>query len=284
MTEQDASFDNYDAWFTHCETYGQVPAIQKYNVTKLKFEVCIELARKIRTKSTQIELELGEHTFCPPLQEEFNNLKTLKERIKPFWFITISPEEGNWQEAFDRICGVKDLMWCDDIKFVVEQRGTTAKDIHGVHFHILINKYNIKPSTLKKYFLDHYRDLCKPDKFGKYNHVINCLSKKRQYYEDKLDYITGRKVGEGKEDKQKIDLIFREKFSLENFYDLSNIPTRYSNNHGGARAKSGVKLGTKRGPYKKKEKPEKQKNIVSTCNSVSTEVESFHSTPKTLTF
>ncbi len=85
-----------------------------------------------------------------------------------------------------------------------------------------------------------------------FENTINVKSKKREWLDDKLEYIMGTKTDGGKPEKQEQDVIWREEMKIKKFYKFELSTDKKSSNTGGARNNSGPKKGMKRGKYKKK--------------------------------
>lgn len=209
-------------------------------------------------------------------QDVHNEKLKRKEDKKPFVFITINPKpDADFNDFKINIEDIATWSWVDKCYWVFEQRGSTESEMgRGFHSHIIIEKYNIAVNKIKSQV---------KNKFKKFvgvcnDHTINVQKKQRDWLEDKLEYIMGKKYDEGKPEKQEIDIIWREKNSLKPYYTFDTLTDkkRVSNNKGGRREGSGVKKGTKRGKYN-------EKKIVNTNENKISEI-TFEKKKKTLTF
>lgn len=215
-----------------------------------------ELYIQMKKKNITMKCKLGKETTCPELQKLYDENKQLKLDTQNFWFITINPKpefDKKWEAVFDVVCAfVKGHCYLREGIVAVEQRGETSAK--GIHYHILISKHNIKKYRLKEHCRV-FEQFCDPHpKFG-YSKVINILEKDIDYLQDKIDYLMGKKLDDRKPEKVAYDREWRKQQGLENYYDFDTLPTRKSKSlgSGGTRKGSGVKLGTKRGPYKKRQ-------------------------------
>lgn len=183
------------------------------------------------------------------VQELYNEKQRRKELNKPFYFITLNPKQDCEFEPFkDAVGDISCWSWVDKCLWVFEQRGSTEEEMgKGFHAHVLISNYNIEKGKLKTQIRNKFKKFCLD-----IESCINIQQKKREWLNDKLEYIMGKKLDEGKPEKQEIDTLWREKMNLKQFYsfDILTDKRRISKNMGGRREGSGVKKGTKRGKYK----------------------------------
>ena len=182
----------------------------------------------------------------------------LKEQRKksqsPWVWLTVSPDPKKIKSIFDTVCkkhgfvtlenptqesyelyekcvkethqlvmiraqSFADSALFDDYIFVWEQRKTQATiedslDI-GAHFHFILYKSPTycfsKVVARSKNAWKNYLDVNNPSIF----HIKNCPEK---YVQDKVDYITGKKLGDGKPEKVIFDDTLRTYFNFKSFY------------------------------------------------------------------
>ncbi len=196
------------------------------------------------------------NTEFQKFQDVHNEKLKRKENNKPFWFITISPKpDANFEDFKNCINDVSTFIWVEKCYWCFEQRGTTLEDMGtGFHAHIILEKYNIAPSKLKSIMKNKFSKFVTVDKY--INNKINILEKKREFLQDKLDYIMGEKIDEDKPLKVDIDKKWRDKLDMKLFYsfDILTDERRISKSLKGRREGSGVKKGTKRRKYNSKTK------------------------------
>ena len=222
-------------------------------MSKFPYEIyALEEQMKSLTKwITKDKLENQEYsnTNFQVVQDLYNEKQKRKENKKPFYFITINPKPDiDFNEFKSNIEDISTFTWVEKCYWVFEQRGNNNDTIgNGFHAHILIEKHNCEFGKMKSQITN---------KFKKFvgivsDNTINIQKKKREWLNDKLEYIMGKKYDEGKPEKQEIDLIWRKNNNLENYYTFDTLTDkkRVSNNKGGRRIGSGVKLGDKRGKY-----------------------------------
>lgn len=258
------SFDDYQKWKLdsneiHYQVTGdKIPLRIDISQEEEEFICCKELYRQMKKKNISMKCKLGKYDICPEIQELYNENKKLADDTKPFWFLTINPKpefDEKWEEVWDTVCSfVKGHCYLKEGIVAVEQRGTTSAK--GIHYHILASKHNIAEYRLRQN-MRIFEQYCDPIK-GKYDKVINIKKKDIDYLQDKVEYLKGHKLDDRKPEKVEYDRIWRKSVGLEDYYDFDCLPTRKSKSlgRGGARKGSGVKIGTKRGPYKKKQQPE----------------------------
>lgn len=147
-------------------------------------------------------------------------VKTAKAHNNLYVWITINPKPGvpflKFSQKVEKL--VKRAIFTDYF-YVYEQRGNDMESLgKGFHTHILATRnLNYKPSKVAK----NVRNSCKtlvgnPNS----NEQVNIQFIGEEYYADKLEYITGQnKTGEGKDKKQMMDIIWRQKNNLKVYYN-----------------------------------------------------------------
>lgn len=185
------------------------------------------------------------------LQRLYNENKEMKKNMKDFYFITINPvKDTDFEEFKSAVLGVWNWCWIEKMHVAFEQRGSTPSE-RGImpHAHILIEKCDNEWNKINSQFRDKFKKFCGQP----YDKTINVLSKKREWLNDKLEYIYGtNKTDGGKPEKQAQDQIWRTEKKIKNIYKFELSTDKKSSNTGGARKNCGVKKGDKRGNYKKK--------------------------------
>lgn len=201
---------------------------------------------------TKDKLENQEYnnTNFQVVQDLYNEKIKRKEMKKPFYFITLNPKpDVDFNEFKSAVDDITTWSWVELMTYAFEQRGTTIETAgNGFHAHIIIEKYNIEFGKMRTQIRNKFSKFCLNNE-----NCINIQKKKREWLKDKIDYIKGKnKSGDGKDIKQDIDIYWRKKLQLKEFYVFDTLTDKkgVSNNHGGRRKGSGVKLGTKRGKYK----------------------------------
>ena len=164
-------------------------------------------------------------------------MKSIREQQKPFLFITINPKtDSDLNKFISKVHSVKNLSWIDKMYYVFEQRSSTKEDAgQGFHSHLLIEDYKNELGKIKSQFVRMFSDFCgKP-----YMNTINVQQKKKEWLEDKLDYIKGKKLDEEKPEKVIIDNYWRQQKSIEKLYTFDSLTDKKESNRGGARVGSG---------------------------------------------
>jgi hypothetical protein len=194
------------------------------------------------------------------LQKLYNSNKKMKEELQDFYFITINPRPNTDVEEFkSHVLGIWNWCWIQKMYVVLEQRGDTPETRgNGLHAHVLIEKCNNEWGKINTQIRDKFKKFCD----SPYENTINVKSKKREWLNDKLDYIKGLKTDHGKPDKVIQDQLWRENLQIKPIYKFEDSTDKKSSNTGGARNNCGVKKGTKRGKYKNKNLNENETNEV----------------------
>lgn len=153
--------------------------------------------------------------------EEYETLETeLKEKNKQLdpkfaGFITINPKTNDPTiiEELLKLCEkATTKYWCKQFAYVIEQRSSDPANISGVHAHLLI-KRDIKPSHFEREIRSTFKKLVEiPTKH------IHISWKKKEWINDKLEYMKGKKTGEGKDLKIPVDNIMRERYNIQKMY------------------------------------------------------------------
>ena len=134
--------------------------------------------------------------------------KTAKEHNNAFVFITINPNEATTltqlQEKVEKF--VNRNMF-SAYRYVYEQRGSTEKDMgQGFHAHILLKRnLDYKPSKIALNTKNTFKGITNVDN----PNILNIQHIGHDFAQDKDEYMTGVKTGEGKDKKQEIDILFR---------------------------------------------------------------------------
>lgn len=208
----------------------QIEFFNKYN--QIHLEESDDLVRRKIRKILSQEFELERMgSFLKKIKDlEAQNAILLKEKQafkknNSHIFITINPSPSVELADFMKVCHKVAKKTCfSDILYVFEQRGTTANcDIgKGFHCHLLCTRnLNYKPAkcitnmkqSLKKFV-------------GNVNNQaqLNFQVCGKEYARDKKDYILGKnKKGDGKDEKQLGDDVWRAKNLISAFYGSENI-------------------------------------------------------------
>lgn len=180
-----------------------------------------------------------------------------KKEKKGFLFITICPEEGKFGDKFiEEVKSIFSWSWVNEMIIVFEQRGNTTETMgKGAHTHILIKDWDNEISKATLQIQKKFKPYVGATLYGKkLEEVINVQQKKMEWLDDKMEYILGDKTDLGKPEKQAIDKLWRQKLNLQTHYCFDNSTDKKELSiKGGKRKNCGVKKGTKRGHYKKKQ-------------------------------
>jgi len=164
-------------------------------------------------------LDDGEADDILPIIKEFNEDKKKKddESVKSdYVFITINPKPTAPMGEF--IKNVEKSVKKSFIKkslHVIEQRGEDMENIgKGFHTHILLNKGDYRISHLRREFARTFKNVCDVDN----PHCFNVSLCKKQDLAKRQNYMLGSKADESKHLKQKMDIEFRKKYFLQDYY------------------------------------------------------------------
>ncbi len=151
--------------------------------------------------------------------------KGLKDKIKEqlavehnngYCFITISPKDGtNFDEFKEKVSKYVQRQMFRKFRYVFEQRGKTESEAgKGFHAHILFKRnLDYKPSKIRVNSLNTWKNMCSCTE-----NTFNVKHIGEEFAKDKDEYMTGVKTGEGKDEKQAIDIIWRKANNIESVY------------------------------------------------------------------
>lgn len=161
----------------------------------------IEIMRRTEPYKKIIEFECG--LF----------LKQIRKKKEKFFFITVNPfEDVKIDEFKNKVERFMRRPFLVNPQYVYEQTGTTEQDMgKHPHVHIICDKLaGITKSKMVRFAHETFNKIV-----GNAS-SIDVKEYTYDFYDDKIKYITGQKWDEGKEDACKINIIWREKFGLEN--------------------------------------------------------------------
>ncbi len=140
-----------------------------------------------------------------------------KDHNNGFCFITINPNKdvdlNTFRDKIDKF--VKRNMF-QDYRYVLEQRGATTDEAgKGFHAHILLKRnLDYKPSKIVVNTKNSFKGITNVDNPA----ILNIQTIGEDFAKDKDEYMTGVKTGEGKDEKQAIDILWRKDNNIESVY------------------------------------------------------------------
>lgn len=149
--------------------------------------------------------------------KEKKRTQAAKAHNNLYLFVTINPKPSvklnEFKDAVKRLVG-RQLFTA--FAYAFEQRATAPEEAgKGFHVHILMRRnLNYKPCKIKSNMCNTMKNICDVND----NRVFNIQWIGEEFARDKLQYITGGKTGDGKDQKQNIDVIFRKNEDLEVLY------------------------------------------------------------------
>lgn len=140
-----------------------------------------------------------------------------KEHNNGYCFITISPKEDyEFSKFYDKVKKFVERNMFLQYRYVLEQRGVKDEDAgKGFHAHILVKRnLDYKPSKIALNSKNTFKDVCNVNN----PKILNIQHIGEEFAKDKDEYMTGVKTGEGKDEKQAIDIIWRKANNIESVY------------------------------------------------------------------
>lgn len=151
-----------------------------------------------------------------PLQAIYNQLKLWSTQDKgSIYWITINPPPNiDIQGFINRVHQLRERSYLPNIKYSFEQRGEQLDEVGtGVHVHILCDK---KKGVAPKNIINNLSSFLK--NYISSSSSIDVKSYPKSYYQDKVNYLSGKKQDPDKDKKIEMDKIFRERFKLNSIY------------------------------------------------------------------
>jgi len=194
---------------------------------KLYYDELKELKRRHFRKILEQEyyLEtLGDY-YKEMKQIEEKNVDLIRERVaishnNLYVWVTINPKSDITLEVFKRkMEKLAHRKIFTEAKYVFEQRGTDEQTLgNGMHCHLLARRnLSYKPFKVKECI----QNTCKGIVGNvKSSNLVNVQNIGEEFAKDKLEYILGTKTGEGKDQKQKMDPIWRKKNNIAIYYNV----------------------------------------------------------------
>lgn len=191
----------------------------------LYYDMLREEKKLIIRKIIKNDIELG-YTFKPLKKMLDNSKEKLKEqkanlRNDKYIFLTINPDpkKNIKPRELKELCEkAMNRKFVKKWHFVIEQRGTTQKELgKGMHAHLLFERnLNYKPAIIKRDLLNTFKKCYSTTKPN--DKIYNFKKCGKEYYDLRLKYIQGNKTEEGKNDKMKMDKLFRFLKKIKSIY------------------------------------------------------------------
>ncbi len=173
-----------------------------------------------------IKMEYDAELLGPKMIEIKNYEKEVKVKLKElvakdhnngYCFITINPKKDVDLDTFrDKIDKFVKRNMFQEYRYVLEQRGATADATgKGFHAHLLLKRnLDYKPSKIGVNTKNSFKGITDVDNPA----ILNIQHIGEDFAKDKDEYMTGVKTGEGKDEKQAIDILWRKENNIESVY------------------------------------------------------------------
>lgn len=177
------------------------------------------LFKKLQSNMS-IKFELKQ--LSPLMDQIFDERQRGKEeqakRLGILWlWLTVSPHDKvefpDFQKKIEQFAKRKQFK---EYFYVYEQRSKEAETAgQGFHCHLLL-KRNItyKQNKIITNSKNSFKNMTKVNDFQ----IFNFHWCPDEYLKDKIEYMTGDKTGAEKDIKQNIDILFRQKYNLKDYY------------------------------------------------------------------
>lgn len=195
--------------------FGRYVKLSENASTKAEEEFYLKLERmKIQLRQNP-NIYDSDYELFEKLSSE---LKEKKKTSDPKFagFITINPQTNDPTIIPELLklcekCVVK--YWVSKYAYVIEQRSDDPANIFGVHAHLLIQR-DIKPSHFEREVRSTFKKLV-----GIPSKHIHISWKRRDWVNDKLEYMLGHKTGDKKDLKIPVDKYMRERYDIKPIYE-----------------------------------------------------------------
>ena len=195
-----------ECWKWQREEFKKFVALKYKQNLSMKYD--LELLGEDLAKLKAENLELKQ------LQKE----QTARDNHNQYVFITVNPRPNVEFDVFRDTCiKFSQRKMFSKTWLVFEQRGSTEEELgKGFHAHIECERnLDYKPSQITRNTENTFKNIV--DMKVK-KHTLTIQHHGEDFHKDKLEYIEGVKTGEGKDEKQIMDVKFREKNNLNVCY------------------------------------------------------------------
>jgi len=157
---------------------------------------------------------------------KLNKFDNASMSLTQYMFITISPPNNvpldvshKQFKKFVRKTNFTEYL------YVIEQRGECSLTVGtGIHYHTLVKTSYDCFSHLKRDTHSTFKNIINIDN-NQINQIINFkVCKDMTDVKNRIEYMTGVKRPESKQERQKYDKLFREKNNLQSYYGKINLP------------------------------------------------------------
>lgn len=216
------------------ETYGDFGVSSSKNEQLQGWHDILKIAKKefFKTeiiKHLKLKMECEELGDCMR-QIKLENKRLIKkketmsalERNNLYVWLTVNPNTSvELKDFLKQLHKFANRALFEEYMYVVEQRGTCEDTMGtGFHAHLLLKRsMTYKPGKVQKHSMNSWKRMTYV-----YNpQIFNFHWCPQKYIEDKKEYMrVGGKTGDGKELKQQIDSVWREKNNIQTFYESEN--------------------------------------------------------------
>jgi len=182
------------------------------------------LYKKIQSNMT-IAFELKK--LSPIHNQIYDERQALREeqaqRLGTLWlWLTVSPHDKvQFTDFQKKVTQFSQRKMFKDFFYVYEQRGKNKEEIgKGFHCHFLLKRdIKYKQNKIISNSKNSFKNMTNINDFN----IFNFHWCPEEYLKDKIEYMTGSKTGCEKDTKQLIDVLFRQKYNLNIYYNKDDV-------------------------------------------------------------
>lgn len=181
-----------------------------------KYERWIELSALLDTVPLEVDINEYSQVFSAVMEHKKKYLKSLVKEEPEIYWITVNPmPEAKLDIILKSLQNFTNRKAVRDYHYTIEQRGESEHEIgKGMHAHLLLKWDRRQNKYVKQFLIESCKRIV-----GNYSHnILNIRRITPDIYQDKLDYLQGKKWDKDKDLKIKFDKVFRDKNNILDIY------------------------------------------------------------------
>lgn len=180
----------------------------------------LEISHQIDSEPLLVDIDEYARIFAAVMVHKRKRLREQVQETPEIYWITVNPKpDVDIQLVLKCVLNFCKRKAVKDYHFSIEQRGESEEEIgKGIHSHILVKWDRKQNKYVKQFLIESVKRLV-----GNYSPaILNIRRITSDIYQDKLDYLDGKKWDEEKDIKIKWDKIYRERNNILCIYKKSD--------------------------------------------------------------